>query len=124
MKMKKMLILGLTLCLLCFGGACATGDANNGTNSGDLAGTNSPLPGNDYLDKGGANPTDNISIVNPDVTLPSETSLPYENDGAIEDLGEDVKSGAEDLIHDADDALEGIDSTVGTTEDVPAKNAR
>ena len=94
MKKKRLLILGLTLCFLCFAGACTTGNADGGTNSGDLAGTHSPLPGNDYLDKGGANPTDNISIVDPDVTLPSETFLPDGDDGAIGDLGEDLKSDA------------------------------
>ena len=108
MKKNRILILGLTLCFLCFAGACTTGYADGTTNSGDLAGTHSPLPGNDYLDKGGANPTDNISIVNPDVTLPLETAIPDTNDGAIENLGEDVKNGAEDLLHGAGNALDDI----------------
>ena len=124
MKKKRLRILGLTLCFLCFAGACTTGDADGGTTSGDLAGTHSPLPGNDYLDKGGANPTDNISIVNPDVTLPSETLLPDTDDGAISDLGEDLKSGAEDLIHDASDAFDDVDSLSGTTGHSAGTNAR
>lgn len=115
MKKNRILILGLTLCFLCFAGACTTGYADGTTNSGDLAGTHSPLPGNDLPGKGGANPTDNISIVNPDVTLPSETAIPNTNDGVIGDLGDDLRSGAEDLIQDASDAADNAENLGGTT---------
>ena len=75
-RLPKALLLGLALCVLCFAAACTQAEDPSGPSAGDLVNTASPRPEEGVLDKGGANPTDNLSIINPEGTIAGETIDP------------------------------------------------
>ena len=75
-RLSKALLLGLVLCVLAFTAACTDAADHPDPNASDLVNTASPHPGESVLDKGGADPTDNLSIINPDGTIVSETTDP------------------------------------------------
>jgi len=112
MCLKKALLIALTLCMLCMASACGTDNTDTGTSSGDMAGTGSTRSEDGVLDKGGADPTDNISIINPDgTTVLDETTTDH---GVIGDLGEDASSAAETLIDDVRDGVDDLTTPGGT----------
>lgn len=79
--MKKNLLIPMLvlLAILCLSASCGLTDAEDPTSGhGDMATTGeTPSGGSDVLDKGGANPTDNVTIVNPEISpIPSVSPIP------------------------------------------------
>ena len=126
---KKAILLGLIVTCLCFAGGC--GLSNNGMNdetypSSDMV-DNVTSPTNDsVLDKGGANGTDNASLLdylqeteNDDYVI-DDHSLPSDNgdlredaDDLVDDLGDAVHEAGEG-IRDGVDALTSPNPSQGT----------
>ena len=118
---KKLLLLCAVVALSCFT-ACGSTDNNSGNDqgTGDMAAT--PRPGT-VLDQGGANPTDNVSIVNPDVTISSDAGDEENSSGVIGEIGEDVGDAAEDLLDDARDGINDLTTPRGTNGTTNGVNA-
>jgi len=100
---KKGLPLLLALTLLSFTTACALNGTDDLTSDqeGTMAESSSSKDSLSVLDKGGANPTDNVSIIEPEATLPPEDTGFLEDGTLIDDLGD----AASDVIDDANDGL-------------------
>lgn len=120
--MKKTLLLGLLFTLLCLTVGCGN-RTNNGLTpsrdlnpSDDMAG--STLPNDRVLDKGGANGTDNASILDylqDDDSIPSETPDPYTN--RIDESGniiDDIRDGADDLMNGVKDGIDEMTTPSGS----------
>ena len=112
--MKKVIILGLLLTLLCLFGGCGNPADNSQTPGEDLLSTEdmaeNTLPNDRVLDKGGANGTDNVSILDylqDDTSISSQTPDPYtdhyeESDGIIDNISQD----ASDIMDDMRDGIQ------------------
>ena len=111
--LKKAVLLALTVSMLCMACACGTDNTDMGTGSGDMAGTGSTRSEDGVLDKGGADPTDNISIINPDSTSVIDETTTSDH-GAIGDLGEDASNAAETIIDDVRDGVDDLTDPDGT----------
>ena len=81
-------------------------NSDNGSYSGDLAGTASPFPSQDYLDKGGADPSDHISIIDPDSDISSTTNESDSGRGIIQEIGDDIIDSLRNLPDALDDPLD------------------
>lgn len=112
-KIRTIFALCFTLALLCLAGACgnkATNDGSKGT--GEMAGTGTTNTSTEILDQGGANGTDNDSLVDdPD----NEYDTPDAGE-AIDDVTDgmgDAADGVIDGIGDAaGDVIDGIENGV------------
>lgn len=116
--MKKHLLLMLTVSMLCLTAACGNpaGNTNDITGSADMAGTDTYDRNGSVLDKGGANGTDNDSIldllpdVTPDVTTNSEGTRDSSEllGGKTDDLMQDLHDGASEIRNDVESGLNDI----------------
>ena len=121
--MKKVIILGLLVTLLCLFGGCGNPTDDHQVPDTDLLSTEdmaeNTLPEDRVLDKGGANGTDNVSILDyfqDDTSISSQTSDPYtdhyeESNGIVDDISQN----ASDLM---DDISDGIHEMATPSQDV------
>ena len=122
--MKKNLLIPMLvlLAILCLSASCGLTNAGDSTSGhGDMATTgDTPSGGPDVQDKGGANPTDNVTIVNPEISpLPSVSPMPeispfpevspFPSASALPENGSDQTSDSllEDLRDGASEVLDG-----------------
>ena len=121
--MKKVIILGLLVTLLCLFGGCGNPTDDHQVPDTDILSTEdmaeNTLPEDRVLDKGGANGTDNVSILDyfqDDTSISSQTSDPYtdhyeESNGIVDDISQN----ASDLM---DDISDGIHEMATPSQDV------
>lgn len=111
---KNVLTILLVITVLLLAASCASPDDGTSETTGDMAGTthsNHLQGGTDKiggLEEGGANPTDNVSIIEtndapsllPDSPSPESTVLPNDSDGLVDDLGTAVSDVIDDALQD------------------------
>lgn len=120
---RKALALGMALTFLCFASACGMENNEDPSGStGDMAGTTGTNQQNDgVLDKGGANPTDNNSLI--DDRDDVNNRLDDDNDLPINpDINPGLNNG-DGLIDDANDAVDDVmDSIHNGIDDLSSPN--
>lgn len=105
---RKVLPLFLVITLLSLTTACGLKNVDDLTTEreGTMAESREDRDNLSVLDKGGANPTDNVSIIDPEVTFTPSPNNNLGNDSLIDDLGD----AASDVMEDTNDGLHNLTS--------------
>lgn len=117
---KHVLLLSLVLTLFCFLTGCGNMADESLTPSGsnDMVGNKTPAPKDSVLDKGGANGTDNDSILD---YIQEDSTISTREDDLSTDHGLDETSSGDGIINDlGDGAREVIDDVQDGVDDLTA----
>ena len=97
--MKKNLFpLLILIAILCLTASCGERiDQNPPTNNAELADTSAVHQNDGVLDKGGADPTDNVSIIDTTLTMDVTDEYGHDDHGVVGELGQDASEALDDL---------------------------